>query len=239
MPYIPFDTVEDATERTRVMWTDILGRDKHPQDVTEFLYGVIERSEEPDAPELPPGVDVAITIAERDAFLDTLIVDDTIEAREAVECIILYPAWDYPIAYSVDDIVTYDGAMYVVRQAHTSQSDWQPPNVLALYRVYRTDAETLLDWIASESVKVGWQRTYDGDTYECLQAHVTQADWTPDVVPALWQLVAPPTAEWAYPVAYTIGDIVTYGGLLYECRQSHVSNISWTPPAVLALWLPL
>ena len=236
MPYIPFTTKAEAVERARVMWTDILGREKHAEDVTEFLYGVIEDTE--DTP-LPEGVDFAIIITEQDEYLDTLIRADVIEAREAVECITLYPAWATGTAYSVNDIVTYDGSLYVVRQVHTSQADWTPPQVLALYRVYRASAETLLVWIASESVKVGWQRTYNGDTYECLQAHVTQSDWTPDKTPALWALVVPPTAEWTYPVAYTIGDIVTHLGKTYKCRQSHVSQAGWTPAAVLALWLPL
>jgi len=29
--------------------------------------------------------------------------------------------------------------------------------------------------------------TYEGFTYKCLQAHTSQAGWTPVVVPALWQ----------------------------------------------------
>ena len=31
------------------------------------------------------------------------------------------------------------------------------------------------------------RRYYGGKWYICRQSHVTQADWTPDVVPALWQ----------------------------------------------------
>ena len=160
-------------------------------------------------------------------------------ALEAIPVAPLYPAWAVGVAYQVDDICTYDGDLYVVRRAHTSQADWQPPNVLALYRVYRQDAETLLEWIPSESVEVGWQRTYDGTTYECIQAHTTQSDWTPPATPALWSIVSEPTDEWQAWTAYTIGDVVSYQGLLYECRQSHTSQPGWEPPNVLALWLPL
>lgn len=32
--------------------------------------------------------------------------------------------------------------------------------------------------------------TYNGQTYQCLQAHTSQPDWFPDVTPALWQPVA-------------------------------------------------
>lgn len=43
-------------------------------------------------------------------------------------------------------------------------------------------------WKPGEAVKVGDRRYYNGAWYVCLQAHTTQADWTPDVVPALWQV---------------------------------------------------
>ena len=43
------------------------------------------------------------------------------------------------------------------------------------------------EWKVGEAVKVGDRRYYMGVWYTCLQAHTTQADWTPDIVPALWQ----------------------------------------------------
>ena len=235
MTYIAFDTKQAAMERSKVMWEDILGHEKYQQDVTEYLYGVVEDTE--DAP-LPHRLEVALVVNERDTYLDKLVALEKVSAAEAIAVASLYLAWASGTAYSVDDIVTYGDDLYVVSQAHTAQADWQPPNVLALYRVYRKDAETTLDWIASESVLVGWHRMYDGTEYECIQSHVTQSDWTPPAVPALWAAVVAPTAEWAYPVSYKIGDIVTYQGKTYQCRQSHTSIASWTP-LVLSLWLPI
>ena len=43
-------------------------------------------------------------------------------------------------------------------------------------------------WRSGEAVKVGDRRYYNGEWYVCLQAPTTQADWTPDVVPALWRV---------------------------------------------------
>lgn len=43
-------------------------------------------------------------------------------------------------------------------------------------------------WRPGEDVEVGDRRYYNGAWYVCLQAHTTQADWTPDAVPALWQV---------------------------------------------------
>lgn len=134
------------------------------------------------------------------------------------------------------EIYSHEGAALMVRQSH-NRTEHDPSTVPALFVVYREDVVGL-EWIAGEEVSVGTIRVYDGVTYQCIQAHVTQEDWTPPNVPALWTAYST-TDEWAPGVAYTIGDIVTYDGAEYECRQSHTSQVTWEPPNVLALWLPL
>ena len=136
------------------------------------------------------------------------------------------------------------GALYrhgdrvvLVRQSHF-RTEHHPADVPALFIVWREDAPGL-DWIAGEQVYVGTRRLYAGMEYECLQAHVTLADWTPPNVPALWRKVVPPSAEWQPYVAYAVGAEVTYAGARYRCRQAHTSLPGWEPPNVLALWLPI
>ncbi|HEX3763718.1 MAG TPA: carbohydrate-binding protein [Kofleriaceae bacterium] len=41
-------------------------------------------------------------------------------------------------------------------------------------------------WAPSTSYQVGALVTFQGATYQCVQAHTSQADWTPSAVPALW-----------------------------------------------------
>jgi hypothetical protein len=136
------------------------------------------------------------------------------------------------------EIYGYGGGLVMVRQSHNRTAD-APADVPALFTVYRAGAADVLDWVAGEAVIVGTRRTYDGKTWEALQAHQTQADWQPPNVPALWReiVVTPPPGAWAFPVAYTVGQRVTYLGLTYECRQAHTSQAGWFPPAVPALWL--
>ena len=43
-----------------------------------------------------------------------------------------------------------------------------------------------MPWIVSEAVVVGDMRRDEGKLYRCIQAHTTQADWKPALVPALW-----------------------------------------------------
>ena len=43
------------------------------------------------------------------------------------------PAWQAWTPYVVGNLVSYDGVVYRCLQSHTSQPDWQPPNVPALW----------------------------------------------------------------------------------------------------------
>lgn len=46
------------------------------------------------------------------------------------------------------------------------------------------------EWQNSRSYKVGDVVTYKGKKYTCLQAHTSNAGWTPDAAFTLWQLTA-------------------------------------------------
>lgn len=46
-----------------------------------------------------------------------------------------------------------------------------------------------LPWETDTKYAVGDRRRHDGKVYKCLQAHTSQADWAPPVVPALWVVV--------------------------------------------------
>jgi hypothetical protein len=134
-------------------------------------------------------------------------------------------------------IYQYSGEAVRVRQSHNRTAD-VPSTVPALFSVFRANADKELPWIANEPVLVGTKRTYGGKTWECLQSHVTQADWTPPATPALWrEVVTTPTSAWAVGVAYKVGDMVTYQGNTYTCRQPHTSIATWNPVAAASLWL--
>jgi hypothetical protein len=40
MAYLIFDTEQDAKDRSAEAWEQVLGRKKHPEDITEFLWAV-------------------------------------------------------------------------------------------------------------------------------------------------------------------------------------------------------
>jgi len=147
----------------------------------------------------------------------------------------LFPALPNSGMLTEGDIYSYNSGMVIVRQTH-ERTQFPPEETPALFSVYRANTEGA-EWVANEEVIAGDTRTFDGNTYECIQSHTTQEGWQPPNVPALWKLVVQQTDEWQAGVSYTIGDVVVYQGVSYECRQSHTSQVGWEPPNVPALWL--
>ena len=63
---------------------------------------------------------------------------------------------------------------------------------------------------------------YGDRLYKVIQSHTSQDDWTPDVTPALFNLIQPPGVipEWVQPTgghdAYKKGDLVLFEGKTYK-----------------------
>lgn len=89
----------------------------------------------------------------------------------------LFPFWGVGIDYAVGDRRQYDGLLYRCVQAHTSQADWMPPAVPALW--VRTSTEEWPEWIqptgAHDAYNKGdkcshnckhWIGTIDANVYE-------------------------------------------------------------------------
>ena len=139
----------------------------------------------------------------------------------------------------VGEIYSYGSGAVMVRQTH-ERTIYHPEQTPALFSFWRDNASAELAWMDGEKVEKGWKRTFGGKTYECLQTHQTQADWTPTAtIGVLWKevVVIPTDNAWAAGIAYKVGDIVTYGGKRYSCRQAHTSISTWTPTAAASLWL--
>ena len=95
-------------------------------------------------------------------------------------------------------------------------------------------------YAVGEFVTYGTNSVGDPQLYKVVQAHTSQADWTPDAVPSLF--VAVGLDEQGYPVwsqptgahdAYNKGDIVDYNGTLY---QSLTDGNIYPPEAYPAGW---
>lgn len=86
-------------------------------------------------------------------------------------------------------------------------------------------------WSSGISVSVNDRYQYNDKLYKCVQAHTTQADWTPNVAPALWVEVSlDEFPDWKQPAgahdAYAKGDKVKHNGKKWESTAD--ANV-WEP----------
>ena len=99
---------------------------------------------------------------------------------EAVAATCLYPKWSgNGVAYAKGQRVQYDGVLYTVLQAHTSQPGWKPADAPSLFaKVLIPDPTVIPEWEQPESTnpyakgdKVAhngktWVSDIDGNVWE-------------------------------------------------------------------------
>lgn len=120
----------------------------------------------------------------------------------------------------------------LIEKAAASLTDTDALGGIELYPAYAVGVE----------YTIGDRFRYGGKLYKVNQSHTSQADWFPDVTPALYTEVA---AEGTIPVwkqptgtqdAYNTGDKVHYPGTDSPVYESLIDNNVWSPEAYPAGW---
>lgn len=126
-------------------------------------------------------------------------------------------------------------------QTH-NRTEHPPYTIPALFSFFRENTDDL-DWIPNEYVSLDWMRMYEGTQYRVIQAHMTLSTWTPDVTPALWEVVAGEVvvSVFVQPTgahdAYAIGDQVYFPTEADSIYESLISANTYSPTAYPAGWL--
>ena len=95
--------------------------------------------------------------------------------------------------------------------------------------------ELFPNWKPDTTYERGIRVRYEDDLYRCEQSHTSQADWTPDMVKALWTVVAEPgeIPVWVQPTgvqdSYMMYDKVYYPNKGDTIYISDVDNNVWSP----------
>lgn len=100
----------------------------------------------------------------------------------------VYPVWSADsVEYKKDDRVTYNGILYKVLTAHTSQASWTPTDAPSLFVKVLTSDNEILDWeqpSADNAYMKGDKVRYNGKVYESL---IDNNVWAPDAYPDGWK----------------------------------------------------
>lgn len=113
----------------------------------------------------------------------------------------------------------------LIEKASTSLEDGDAMEAVALFPA----------WAEGIAYAIGQRVQYNGTLYKCVQAHTSQADWTPAATPALWTEVAAPgeIPVWRQPTgaqdAYNTGDRVHYPTADDPVYRSKIDGNVWSP----------
>jgi hypothetical protein len=135
------------------------------------------------------------------------------------------------------------------------------PNLTIKGAYHKKDTNKILNWEIGFYYKKGEKVKYKNFDYICLNSHISQVDWSPQVALSLWERVNIKDKEnktdnnkvddkennnnnedlkdigsWAENNHYEVGDKVYYNDKIYICIQSHNSIVTWEPDKAVSLW---
>jgi len=102
------------------------------------------------------------------------------------------PEYEVGKDYNIGDSFMFDNVAYEVIQAHTSQADWMPSAIPALYKYKSLTSANggVSAWVqptgSEDAYNIGDRVSYEGSIYESL---INANVWSPNVYPAGWLLI--------------------------------------------------
>lgn len=111
-----------------------------------------------------------MTKSEAKAFISALVtLREAATDEQALAVPALYPTWRSGVYYEVGIRVLYNGILYKVLTAHTSQDDWTPDAAPSLFAKVLIQDETVVpEWEQPDSTNpysVGDKVTHNGKTW--------------------------------------------------------------------------
>lgn len=204
LPFEELSTVFDP----KTYWIDVTGQDCEVGYIAKYeegggiVFAAPESIVEPTETEKEAArVKATLETKAKTAMMMSLAGSDLSEAKTEYQAVLasasddvallipeVYPMWSADsVEYKKDDRVTYNGILYKVLTAHTSQASWTPTDAPSLFVKVLTSDNEILDWeqpSADNAYMKGDKVRYNGKVYESL---IDNNVWAPDAYPAGWK----------------------------------------------------
>jgi len=141
--------------------------------------------------------------------------------------------WAGSTVYYKDDVVTYEGQVYICVLGHTSTNNFLTDfdivpakwNIMSKGQVWKGEWTRSTDYALNNIVKFG------PNLYICVDVHTSTADTALVLTDEnqYWELYAAGLqwkSNWATNTLFRTNDIVKYGGINYICTTSHTSALT-------------
>lgn len=171
------------------------------------------------------------------------LAEDHLTDAEGLKNVELFPWYEVGVDYAVGDRFQYDGELYKVLQAHTSQQSWVPgTGTESLYvrvdDIHAGTADDPIPYNGNMELTENLYYTQGGVLYRCTRSTGTAvynalSELVGNYVEVVTSEPEEPTgeevAEWVQPDStnpYMMGDRVLHNGSTWE---STVDNNVWEP----------
>ena len=112
---------------------------------------------------------------------------EQLEPEQLKEVQLIFDEWQPGASVRVGEHYRYRGELYKVIQSHTTQSDWSPDKVPALFNNVAEPGE-IPEWKqpagGHDAYNIGDKVTFNGSVYESL---INGNVWSPTAYPAGWK----------------------------------------------------
>ena len=126
--------------------------------------------------------------------------------------------------------MTHEEFVNFIRSSRKTADDQTAVKAMAFYP----------HWEEGLEVSVGDRLQYGGKLYKVIQSHTTQADWTPDITPALFTVIDVEHAgtvddpiPWALNMECFSGKYYTWEDVLYKCIRDSGIALAYSPDQLL------
>lgn len=119
-----------------------------------------------------------------------LIKQSDLSDEELLELVDLYDEWQVGVSVELDDYYKYEGNLYQVISAHTTQENWTPDVTPALFNKIQPEGvipEFVQPTGAHDAYQKGDKVTFSGQLYESL---IDGNTWSPSDYPQSWQAIS-------------------------------------------------
>ena len=138
--------------------------------------------------------------------------------------------WTAATAYTKDDVVYYQGSVYVCLVGHTADASFyiDQVNIIPKWELMLDGQAWKGDWAESTYYALGDIVKFEGYVYQCTTGHTSTflinlqlpvdiANWTIVATTYNW------LNKWLPNTYYDLGDVIRYNGITYICNAKHDS----------------
>lgn len=150
-------------------------------------------------------------------------IEDDIEKWDIYnEQVLFRQDWQAETKYVVNNVVRYNGIVYVCIETHVSRQDFELD--IEKWKSYHENIFFRQAWQPETKYVLEDVVVVNGIVYGCINTHISSIQFLNDY--SNWEIYHESVEfkqDWERGFRYQLNDIVVYGGIVYQCTTAHLA----------------